>query len=142
MKRQWKEEKQIKKCGREKLCCNSHCDGHPCFLPGLVIGLHGLDCQWMCSLLCALPLYRCHLSHKQTHNSWVNHPSSSPTRGLFQAFYLFFTLSITHSESITHHSKSTRRLQTNINTLSLILIQTELVPWRFSLRVCQLDGVV
>lgn len=69
------------------------------FPPGLVVGLHGLGCQWMRRLLCARPLYRCHLSRKQRHNSWVNCPSSSPTPR-----FTSLNPTHTHSESIRHHS--------------------------------------
>lgn len=80
-------------------------------------------CQWMHTLLCALPLYRCHLSHKQRDNSWVNYPSSSASHGSLRLSHLYthnhiytHTHTDIHSPSLTT-AKSTHRLQTNINTL-------------------------
>lgn len=101
--RHCKEEPESKwrKDRKRKLCCSPNHDWHPCFLPGWVVGLHGLGCQRMYSLLCALSLYRCHLLHKQRHNSWVNYSSSSATQGLL----LSLSFTYTHTFRVHHSSQ-------------------------------------
>lgn len=94
------------------------------------VGLHGLGCQRMYSLLCALSLYRCHLLHTQRHNSWVNYPSSSATQGLL------LSLSLTYTHTFRVHHPSQQNPHTDCRHT-----QTELAPWGFRLRVYQLDGV-
>ena len=105
------------------------------FPPGLVVGLHGLGCQWMRCLLCARPLYRCHLSRKQRHNSWVNCPSSSPTPR-------FTSLNPTHthiqSRSVTTVKILTQTADKHKNTVSVSSRQNKLpggLVWGFVSRM-------